>query len=545
VDAKIIAPASLADVFTDGSGNYRLMTATLLSQLEFKAQGVKQSGFRDFLVSNKVDMQRTLKTNRAPGVDELIPFLTAHRDNYPINNEWWNMSGGVPCSADGTQPGDSTHWRMDFTSPTGIPLSIAWFNPQEYVFVKGVHASGDALDVQYKVISRTDETTAIRVVALPVNTGSFAPAANRTNPTTGYAVRGVANVDKFKSFCAQAPAVINDTYDDFAWQDTRSTMQTDELVEQFIDMIRQDNPLYAKMFDIPNAKYNAQLGEGWNRMWANNLMYSKPLANQRRATLASMETITTTEPTGNRTIGYRANNVGWKEQMWQCNRVADLQGVRLNIASLGKTLYKMGRIREFAGHPDPWSFEAFVPRTMIPGFRNAMVKYWKARGVDSITWEWKDNMKDENAPFKFKWVTFELDEPTCTIKLMTDPYFDDELIQAQAAATALNNAALVNRGRQMVIIDWSKTYTGILGSKRYVRETGGEAGIAAMANTEASANYACVAEMPKRKYVMTQTRFASIMENPQSNIIIDNIGAEAPDEVNDGDEYGGSTTFPS
>jgi hypothetical protein len=540
-----MTPTELTAAFTDGAGNYRLMGATLFSQLEFKAQGAKQSGFRDFLAFNKVDMERTLKTNRAPGVDELIPFLTAHRDNYPINNEWWNMSAGVASSADGTSPGDSTHWRMDFTSPTGIPLSIAWFNPQEYIFVKSVDGSGNALDVQYKVVARSIVGSAVQVICLAVNSSSYAPAANRTNPTSGYAVRGVANVDRFKSFCAQAPAIINDTYDDFAWQDTRSTMQTDELVEQFIQMVLDDNPLYDKMFHLPQAKYNAQIAQDWQKNWCNNLMNSKPLSNQRRATISSMETITTTEPGGNRTIGYRANNVGWKEQLWQCNRVADLQGGTLNIASLGKTLYKMGRIREFAGHPDPWTFEAFVPRTMIPGFRTAMVAYWKARGVDTITWEWKDNIKDNNAAFKFKWTEFELDEPTCKIRLMTDAYFDDEMIEAQAAATALGTPALANRGRQMVIIDWSKCYAGILGSKRYVKEVGGDAALSALANTEATVSYACVAEMPKKKYVMTQTRFASICENPQSNIIIENIGTGTPDHINDGEEYGGSTAFPS
>lgn len=538
-NAVIPIPSELDGIFMD-TGEYRLMNAAFAYQMELKAAGAVLTPFRQFLIDNKVPINRPLKDTSIPGLAQIKPYFSALRE-WPINNEYWTATAGAACDADGTPNAGGNHWKMTFESPTGIPGDTRWFNAKERIFVNGIDDAGNSIKAAYSVVSRTLSNNTVICVLKPQNAGSFLASVRRANPTKGYAVRGTANVQDWESFCQQPPGLINTTLDDFWYETTRDTLCDDDLVNQYIELIAAENPLFEKLYHLPAAKYNKQAGEDFLRRLANNYLYSKPLENQRRETLDQLEQISTVEPGGGRCVGRRANAIGWYEQLAQCDRVADLQGAKFSIPSLANALYRLMRIREATGHPTPDVFDVFVPSTFIPVFQSAMVKYWKARGIDSIQWQWQSNAGKEGTPFAFRWKTFELEWPNVQINLMTDRAFDDELDMAKQIATTVGQASLGNVARKMWILDWRKNYVGILGSERKVNEVGD---IDTLAKTD-PATYACVMKMPKKRYTMTSTTYAPISECPGGDLIIENFSADEPDIDNDGGNYDGDGVLPS
>lgn len=539
-NAVIPTPSELDGIFMD-TGEYRLMNAAFAYRMELKAAGAEFSPFQKFIEANTKPRKVNLIDDSVPGLPQIRPYFSALRYDI-ITNEDWKATEGAACDSDGTPNPAGDHWKMTFESPTGIPGDTRWFNPKERVFLEGIDSAGNSIKSQYKVVSRTLSGNTVICVLLGQNAGSFLPAARRADVVQGSAYPGTANVQDWETFCQQPPGLINSRLDDFWWETTRDTLCDDDLVNQWIEMVKAENPLYEKFYHLPAAQYNKQAGEFFTKKLIRQYMYSKPLENQRRATVDRLEQITTVEPGGGRCVGRRAAAVGWYEQLAECDRVADLMGTKFSILSLANSLYRLMKYRESIGHPSPDVFDIFVPSTFIPVFQSAMVKYWKLRGIDSIKWEWQNNGNKEGTPFAFRWKTFFLEWPNVQINLITDRWFDDNLDMKKQLAATLGVPAFGNVGRQMWIIDWRTVYTAMLGSNRVVNEVGD---LSVLAKTD-PATYACVMKMPKKRYTMTSTTYAPMVEHTKANLIIENFDASEPDYTSeDAGDYDGDGVMPS
>jgi hypothetical protein len=509
-DATVPKPSELDDIYKDGS-SYRVMEALFMHDLEMKACQAREYGLYDFFVANAVDMSHKIVSEAVQtGVSKIRPYILVQREG-PINNNYWIAESGT--SAGGGR------WQIDVYSPTGIPNDATWFNTKEVIYIKGETDAGTSTDTAWKVYTSTIVGNRIRLVLDSQNLGSYLSGSRLESPTKGLVVRGVANVNEFESFCSRPPGLITSTEDEFWIQQTRDVQCTDELYEEWLELVKNNNPLYAKYFDLPTVKYNAQTGLDFKKRFVETLMRNKPLENQSIHTVDSLENISTTQPGGGKCIGKRANAVGYYEQHARCGRVIDLQGAQFNIPALAEALYQMSRLRHDLGMKTDKVFEAMTDTVTAYKFNLAFLDYQDALSRGKITYTIDPTQQQKTSPMGWMYNEYKLMWPAgVSIRIMSDFYFDDYLSNTQ-------KAGLTNAGRQFWIIDWSGIYPGIIKTERVVNKTGDKD----VLTSADPASYACVPKFKTTTYTFTLIEFTAIVECPQANLIFENFSDDIPE----------------
>lgn len=527
-DAVIPTPSELESIYKSDSGKWRAMKATLALQMELKMCGVKQSPFLEFLESNRVSLEgKITKENLTHGLDRIRPYILATR-KHPVNNNYWIASKGETVNY--------THWKMEMSSPTGIPADATWFNPGEYVFITGIGSGGVQINCSYKITTSElkSDGTAVVVVMENMSSASYLQSEQKQNPTSGIAIRGTNNVSDFESFCVQPPGILNKTFEEFWIQTSRTSLCVDELYEEYRNLILAQNEIYSQFYYLPTTEYNRQVGEDWSRRMANAFMYNIALPNQTVSTLEQLESIEAIDPLnpGGRCVGKRANAIGVYEQHVQCGRVVDLAGNALDLMTLFNEFYKLSRIRESIGSPNPNNIDLLMPSTYAVKFQDAMLSYFKSK-TDSM-WRLNSDLssKLEQSPLGFKWRSFQLDWPDVKINVITDRFFDDYLDQCKRIAIAENKPELENLGRKIWIIDWSNNYKGIIASNRITTKT---ADVKQLAQIDPT--YRCVMQVPTTSTTLTSETWTVICETPQADLIIENISNDPITTTGTSDEY--------
>lgn len=460
------------------------------------------------------------------GLDRIRPYILATRQ-HPINNNYWIAENGVAVPY-------TSHWQMDMYSSTGIPADASWLNPGEYVFVTGIADSGVQIRCSYKVVSSSIVNNKIRVVMDNMTSASFLPAEQKANVTKGIAIRGTNNVSDFESFCVQPPGILNKTFEEFWIQTSRTALCVDELYEEYRNLILANNEIYREFYYQPSAEYNKQIGEDWARRMANAFMFNVALPNQTVNTLEALETIEAIDPLhpSGRCVGKRANAIGVYEQHVQCNRVVDLAGGAISLPAIFNELYKLYRIRESMGSPNPREIDMLMPSTLAVRFQDSLLAYFKAKSQG--LWQINSDMssKLEQSPLGFRWRSFQLDWPEIKINIITDTFFDDLLDQSKVTAAAVGDPRIENVGRCIWIIDWTKNYKGIIASNRITTKT---ADIKELARLDPE--YRCIMKVPTTSTTLTSETWTVICEAPKTDLIIQNIGNEDPVLNSDTEEY--------
>ena len=537
---NVLTPDQWEGVFTSG-GEFNLMRSALQSQFVLKACGAKQSPFVDFVNKNVKIKSLGLKD------DDLVrqyqqPFYYADRE-WPINNAYWTGLNGFACDVGGGANPAGAYWSMDMYTETSMPLTTSWFLAADVLYIVG-QSNGTRTETMYQIVSSTLNTDHITVVMSALNSGSYFPSSQLTDPVQGIVQRAPGNVAREESYCNQAPSVINTTTDEFWFQFVRMNLCEDERVMDYMRLLMDQNPLAAKYYLLEPVEHNRQVGMDFQMGMANLYMRQKPLPNQRLATLSSLPAINGLLPTGSYCAGRKANAIGWLEQHAQCDRVFDAQGAPLQIQPLATELERMMRIREFTGHPEPTVFELLMPSAYAPAFGQAMLAYWKARGQDTVRTNIALSSGRQKSPLGFIWESYWLEYPQVELRVITDRFFDDQLDYAHRLAVRTNNSAFENLGRQIWIMDWRKNYVNLINSWRD-ENLSGDLHVLASADP---GNYYCRANVAKKKITMTTQQISPVSECPAADLIITNFSGETPNiQINTVDYSGGisATNYPT
>ena len=535
-DAVIPTPSEVEALYKDDE-DFRLMSAQFLFDWEAKACRAKQNGLYNFISASKVNMSKSLgKLPRPDGLTEIMPFVKVKRKG-PTNNNFWSALSGAACDSDGTTNAAGTHWKMSMSSPTGIPLHKDWFIPKEYVFVEGLDGSGNMIKWSGKIVSSTvNGTTDITVVMEPAMTNSNLPSARKANPVNGLATRGVANVSKFESFCAQPPGLIEGQLDPYWLGWARTTFKSDSSYEKWLELVLADNKLYKEIFHLPTADYNRQVAEDFQSKQVESFMNNVALEGQTLADYAKapedggLPLITTSADGigGSRCVGRIANPIGVFEQHVACQRAVDAQGVKLCLPALFQSLYKMKRIRKAVGAPTNAQnvFEIGMPSNYWPLFHKGMLDVYNSQWNGKVEWHLMIDPKAKVAPMGFLYYEYPLVFPAgTTIRVILDDYFDDYAAAQTALGTALGDSRYENLGRRLWILDWSGIYMAITDSKTVNSNPG--------SNLQQMQNLGiidpCIMETISESYVLRTWQWTAIVDCPSSNLIIQNLSAEVPE----------------
>lgn len=520
------------------SGEYRVMEALLLADMEIKQCGETQAGLFDFLMANKVNMsKRVVAHGRESGLLQIAPFIKA-RQYSPINNEYWIFTEGSSAGA-----GD---WAVTVTTGGNVPADVRSFPVGINVYLNGAGEGGAATRTAYKVLAVTDnsdDTLTLNLTAL--NSNSNLEAAKIANPVSGYLTRGGNNVSDYEKDCAEMPAYLNKKLVPFWVKTTRWSMCKSSKYDQYRQLAMENNVLFREFGDVPEAEKNRQLAADFQKRWTQDFFWGKALPNQNLADYDQLDDIQTfLDETSNLgvdgdvCVGKRAEPVGVYEQMAECGRVVDLLGEALNLPALFEAFYHIIRVRT-SQNDNNRIIDVFTDTRTAELINRAMWQYYSSKITNSdgdsilrANRSVEGPTSSKKAEFGFIYRSYELDWPAgVTMNVITHYAFDDELSVAQDAGVA-------DTARRLWVLNFANIYPGIIASNRVVQNTGDLKTLASV-----NPDFACVMKVHTRQQTLNSVTFTTVLECPSGNLIIENFSDEIPSIVEqEGLAYPSGTT---
>lgn len=547
VTAMNAAPMTLDDLSVyQKSGDWRVMEALFHHDMEIKMCEAVQNGLYDFLMSQKVNLSKRISTRRLnSGLLEIAPFIMA-RQYSPINNEFWKITGGTASAAHtgatGTlMSGVVSDWKITVASNTNIPADANYFPVGQRVFAQGKTAGGSATRTQWAVVAVVDTNAPTSVDLYLHNENSASNLLPYMGdklgaPVTGLLQIGTPNVNEYEKFCSEGPTVLNWKNVPFWVEGTRDTMCKSSLYDNWRSLLLSGNAEYKEFFDLDEIEKNKQLGASFQHRQVTQWFWGKPAENQTMATYDDLPQIAAFDAStlgltghagimgmgvdGGAVIGRRANAIGIYEQLAACDRVADAQGLKLNLPALLVEIYNMMRVREGNGTGNPKAFDLFTDSVTAELINQAMILYYKAKSGSQLMYTVNAEGPAKKAEFGFNYRSYVLFWPAgVTLNVVTHYAFDDWRSAGISAIGAGDNTT-----RVLWVLDFTGIYPGIISSARTVHETGNLKTMAAV-----NADFACVQKVPTRELTMTGITSTMIVECPMGNLIIENFSGDVPE----------------
>ena len=546
------APMTLTDLTTtfQKSNDFRVMDALFRHDMEIKMCEPVQNGLYDFFMAQKVNLSRKLRVSElSTGRFEIAPFVKAKQYS-PINNEYWLATGAV-ATAGAAYGGDTLTYgsatgsnvRITVASTTNIPVDLAYFPVQERVFLQGKSTAGSATRTAWVVTGSLLNAagTSAYLYLKSQNSGSnlLAYQSDKLSGPIGAGslllTRGTPNINDYEKFCVEAPTVLNWKLVPFWVETTRWSMCWSSLYEKWRTQVLT-NQFYQEFFDLEEAEKNKQLGADWQRRLVSQMFWGKPLQYQNMSQYDELDTIEAFDGSligqttgqisglgadGGAVIARRANAVGIYEQLAECDRIVDLQGLyKLNLPNLFSELYNMMRVREGNGHANPKAFDIFTDSVTAELINQAMLLYYQHKSQNMLQIHINGEQKPyQKAEFGFLYRTYQLFwPPGVTINVITHYMFDDW------RSAGLVRDAADNTTRVLWVLDFTGIYPGILASNRKVHNTGDLEKLASI-----SPDFACVMATNTKRQTLTSMMWTMIVECPASNLIVENFTGDVPE----------------
>lgn len=526
-DSKPETVTELEDIYKSDD-DYRILGAMLTTTMEIKACGIVQNSWEDFFMANLKPMKKGVQLDMfSKGVAKVKPFILADQKR-PINNVYWRVSGG---QADG-----ETNWAVSVSSRSGIPADARSFTVGERVYIQSKQESG-AMNIWAGVIvESTTNGDAVDLVLTPQN--ALSEFGEPDNPVTGILRRGSANVGRTEAFCDDEPAYINNNAVEFWMERTQTTLCTGDRWREWRKAVLDNNPLYKKYFDLPEAESNKQKLKAWQSKIFENAMFGQAIsANQTLAGYRSLPQVTNfladsgLGVAGGACDGYKANTIGWLQQLARCRQVYDALGEDLDLWSLMDAIYILSRVRQSIGSAAATEFDLFTDSDTAGRIDRGFIKLFKSYSEDTM----RLNMEVQdgtNKAFGFYFRKYRLVGKCAgiTLNVITHRGLDDWLAEWQDYADQESDQTLVPGGRAIWLLDMTGMYLGVIESSRDKRTSGD---IHDLARVDAS--WLCVADAPKKEVLLVDSVYSAILECPAADLLIWNLGGGIPEHEEQSD----------
>ena len=505
------------------SGEYRVMEALLMADMEIKMCEATQNGLYDFLMANKVNMsKKVIAHGRDSGLLQIAPFIKA-RQYSPINNQYWLFNEGIASGE---------NWAIAVHSAGNVPLDVRSFPVGVNVYLNSAGSGGAVSRTAWKVVSATLDGAEIDLVLSPANSNSNLDAAKLdSTPDTGYLTVGGNNVSDYEKECQEKPAYMTKKLVPFWVKTRRWSMCKSSKYDQYRALMMANNPLYREFGDVPDIERNRQLAADFQKSFVQDFFWGKALPNQNMADYDLLEDIDTFDSTaldigveGDVCVGKRAEPVGVYEQLAECDRVVDLLGEQLNLPAVFQAFYDIIRVRSSQGNNNR-IIDVFTDSITAELINRAMIQYYSSKSADhNGDSTLRLNMPADGfslakkADFGFLYRSYPLFWPAgVTMNVLTHYAFDDEI-------TVATDAGIGDSARRLWILDFSGIYPGIITSSRVVHNTGDLKTLASI-----NADFACVMKVHTKQQTLNSQTDTTIVECPGGNLILENFSSAVPD----------------
>lgn len=522
-NAKPLTTDDLTDAYMK-SGEYRVMEALLMADMEIKMCAETQNGLYEFLMANRVNMsKKVIAHGRDSGLLQIAPFIKA-RQYSPINNEWWIVTAGVASETAGAD------WDVAVTSAGNVPADVRSFPVGMRVYINGAGEGGAATRTAFYVVSVADnEDDTLTLNLKSMHDGTNLEDAKIALPESGYLSRGGNNVSDYEKECNEQPAYLTKKLVPFWVKTTRWSMCKSSKYDQYRSLLMANNPLFREFGDVPEIEKNRQLAADFQKRWVNDFFWGKALESQNLADYDNLDEIQTASidlglgVDGGVCVGKRAEPVGVYEQMAECGRVVDLLGEALNLPALFEAFYHIIRVRSSQNDTNR-IIDVFTDSRTAELINRAMIKYYASKSADHngdstlrLNMDISGFSVAKKAEFGFLYRSYPLFwPPGVTMNVITHYAFDDELSVAEEAGVG-------DTARKLWVLNFAGIYPGIIASNRVVHNTGDLKTLATV-----HPDFACVMKVHTRQQTLNSMTFTTIVECPAGNLIIENFNSTEP-----------------
>jgi len=511
------------DTIYKADGDYRILEAMFMTQMETKMCGAVQNSWEDFFLANmKVKRKNIQIESQTRSLIKIRPFLLA-KQRTPINNVYWRVNTGVA---------DGDNYAVNVESKSGIPADVRSFTAGERVYIETATGGGGKSFWQGVVVSSTLNGDTVDLVLEPQNDGTAFDTVEPplTAVLPGILRRGSANVGKSEKYCDNEPGYIDTRLHEFWLEHTKFTLCSSDEYNEFRTFVLQNNPMYRELYDLPEVEENRQRTQAFWSKWFNNLMFGRPISSKQNLNeyneLPEIENFASATGLGfggGRCSGRKANTIGWLEQLRRCGRIYDAQGAQLDLWSLMDAIYLMMRVRMGVGSAAATSFDLFTDSTTAEVIDRAFILLFKDVSADTLALN-QDITRGRNEAFGFQFSSYRLRGKCSGITLNVITHFglDDYLAEWTDAGNS-------DQGRAIWLLDMTTFYPAVIETSRKSLTTGRLQDLAAV-----DADYTCVEETVTKTVTQVGVTYAAVVECPASSLLIYNFSSDVPEhEISD------------
>lgn len=547
-----LSVTDLNSIFTPG-GLFADLDAWFLHQIEMKACGVRRYAFFDWIMANtdrtmfREAYKSALAGNKGVKVASLLhPFIFGRQESV-VNRDYWKVVNGIavsgytadqPATAVGTISagpltaaqkalGAGSDRIIRVQNRHGIPVDANWFRSSEVLHLFSRAGNGVLQQGNWRVLAAAIDTSAtyIDVIMVSENAGSTAPF--NAAPTGGLLIPGINNVNDYEKWCTNLPTVDPRKRVPFWYQPRRQARRVDEEYERVYQKLFETNPAFREFGDLDLAQKNAQDELEQQKRFVNAFLFQKAIsANQTLTAWESLASINT--PDGevihpgmaNKLIAKRANFIGVKEQLRQCDRVFDLGGNPLNLIEFFNLNYDLMRAYKTTGrkitHLFWWANSVFRAN-----FQTAMMQYYKDQYLSQLQLNQEIGKTMEN---ELGWVydSYVVKYPAgVRIGLITDEFFDD--FADEMEALGLGEAGNLLLHLDIGLPPNGSIYYAQMAANRKAYTTAQIEQLAKLDQT-----FFCVMEKLTERITLTSECGAVVVECPRLSAWIENFKQVAP-----------------
>jgi hypothetical protein len=508
---------------------------------EARMTGVPESALTDLMLSRMTPISR-ITLSDSPQGSVIAPYILKPQ-RHRVNANYWKLISGQADPAAGTGDVPAHAWELtvgnhddgetrthNFASPlTDIER---YFLPNRYLTV--IWTSGTAQadctrpvtgdQVVHRAVFKIHSATAAAdgaggekrctIIAVPNMTATGFAALDAGDQAewqpagTGLIIPLANSVSNYESWCEQDPAENTWKLKAFWCQTIRRThCYNEEYVKAL--MAPHTNASFKKFRQLPLAEQKRRQMYLAERAWWNTMFFGQQIdENQTVETYEDLPQVT--DPAdADCIIEYKANTIGWQQQLEDCGRVVPQMGGPLDLDALKAQLYQLKRTRE-AGGAVVTRIDALTDRWTAANILTVMIDYYKKKyGADTTRFYQPNQALTFQNQVLWNYNIYQFPDEGVELAVIHDQFFDDLL----SAAPGDHKSAM----RYLWLLDWSDLWLGVGGARSVARKT-----------NEADNIYNCVIQPVVTHYQLYSETVCAGLDDPNRHAIFTDFNDACP-----------------
>jgi hypothetical protein len=516
------------DLFEAQSSKEVYMDRVITNAQEAVIAGYQEKFLESLLNSRMVGIGSQLGRTRVGNESIILPYIY-RRQKRVINSNYWTVVSGSATPGAGSNGLHPGAWDLVVTNNTsryGTTLTAIerYFLPGRNILVEHVNGSTKAAYAsQFKVVRavNSDSGGSYRAtITLEPNYSENAWGAASSaiklpwQPTAGLVLNLANSVSDYESWCNNDASENNNKLLTFWLQTTRETHCVNS--EYLKAMSAALTSGYWKEFRmLPIAEQRRQQQAQAYKAWLNSVFFGQRI-NELQDVNSYTSLPTVRDPLNTDCIlEYKANALGFEQQLIDCGRYADEQGTALDLLDLFELSYDLKRAREASGGSID-RIEWATNRTNAGRIFTTMLNFFKSYYGTEITRYFQPNQKltfDKQVMLNYDVYEIPAEFGGFELVIWHDDYFSDKILAAGS------DADQKNRQRVMWALDWSDIQVGIAGSASVQRKN---------PHPDVDSLYKCVIKNTENTYLLKSRTWTSIIEDPLRHYVIKNFNGDCP-----------------